>query len=178
MNDCLFTRYITNYLIPAFGGRPTLFTLNLMGSHVTPSVLSLLRNRSSTPSLIPAGCTSLLQSLDVFVNKPWKELMRDLTEEKLFALELAEDFAKWTVGDATVITTHCVGEALIKFHSSKSHLIKTSFRKLGLLLSIDGSQDNHVLDIKGFTSLKRVIGSRIWPQRMIGQMYRSRGMII
>ena len=50
------------------------------------------------------------------------------------------------------MTTHCVGEAFNQFHSSKSHVIKTSFRKLGLSLLINGSQD-HALDIKGFTSI-------------------------
>ena len=50
------------------------------------------------------------------------------------------------------MTTHCVGEAFNQFHSSKSHVIKNSFCKLGLSLPIDGSQD-HELDIKGFTSI-------------------------
>ena len=152
MNDSLFEKYITHYLIPALRGRPTLFTLDLMGSHKTPAVLQLLRTNNITPSLIPAGCTSLIQPLDVSVNKPFKELMRDLTDEKIFELESAEDFEKWTVGDPRVMTTHCVGEAFNQFHSSKSHVIKNSFRKLGLSLPIDGSQD-HELDIKGFTSI-------------------------
>ena len=72
--------------------------------------------------------------------------MRDIMDEKIFELELAEDFEKWTVGDRRVITTHCVGEAFNQFHSSKSHATTNSFRKLGFSLPTDGSQD-HELDI-------------------------------
>ncbi|RPA94164.1 hypothetical protein L873DRAFT_1940149 [Choiromyces venosus 120613-1] len=152
MNNSLFEKYITNYLIPTLGGHPTLFTLDLMRSHKTPTVFQLLRTNNITPSLIPTGCTSLVQPLDVLVNKPFKELMRDLTDEKIFKLESVEDFEKWTVGDCGVMTTHCVGEAFNQFHSLKAHVIKTSFHKLGLSLPIDGSLD-HELDIKGFTNL-------------------------
>jgi len=99
MNDSLFERYITNHLVPVLGGCPTLFTLDLMGSHKTPAVLELLQNNNITPSLIPAGCTSLVQPLDVSINKPCKEFMSDLTDEKIFELDSAADFEKWTIGD-------------------------------------------------------------------------------
>jgi len=35
MNEGLFERYITNHLLPVLGGRPTLFSIDLMGSHKT-----------------------------------------------------------------------------------------------------------------------------------------------
>jgi len=76
MNDQLFLRYITDYLIPALEGRPTLFALDLMGSHKTPAVLDTLRKHQIIPSLIPGGCTSLVQPLDVSINKPMKDMIR------------------------------------------------------------------------------------------------------
>jgi len=108
MNDVLFEKYVSNHLVPVLGGRPTLFALDLMGSHKTPTILNLLRQKNITPSLIPAGCTSLVQPLDVSVNKPFKDLMRDLTDERIFQLESMEAFEKWTIGDRRVITTECV----------------------------------------------------------------------
>ena len=124
-----------------------------MGSHKTPAVLQLFRDHNITPSLIPAGCTSLVQPLDVSINKPFKGLMRDITDEKIFELESAAEFEKWTVGDRRVMTTYCVGKAFDQFHSTKSHVISTSFHKLGLSLPIDGSSD-YELDIKGFSKLE------------------------
>jgi len=153
MNDTLFAKYITNYLVPALGGRPTLFALDLMGSHKTPAVLELFRSNNITPSLIPAGCTSLVQPLDVSINKPFKDLMRDYTDQKIFECESAADFEKWTIGDRRVMTTHYVGEAYAQFHAEKANVIVSSFRKLGLSLPVDGSLD-HELDIKGFENLE------------------------
>ena len=153
MNDNLFERYITEHLIPVLGGRPTLFALDLMGSHKTPTVLNLLRQNNITPSLIPGGCTGLLQPLDVSVNKPLKEVIRDLTDERIFELESVDEFEKWTVSERRIMTTHTVGKAFYQFHEEKSALIRTSFRKVGLSLPIDGSSD-HELDIKGFENLE------------------------
>jgi len=153
MNDSLFERYITNHVVPVLGGPPTLFTLDLMGSHKTPAVLKLLRNNNITPSLIPAGCTSQVQPLDVSINKRFKELMRDLTDEKICELESAADFEKWTIGDQRVMTTYCVGEVDAQFHAEKARVIVSSFRKLGLSLPIDRSWD-HELDIKRFENLE------------------------
>ena len=80
MNDNLFENYITKHLLPVLGRPPTLFALHLMGSHKTPAILDLLRKNDITPSLISGGCTGLLQPLDVSVNKPLKEMVRDLTD--------------------------------------------------------------------------------------------------
>ncbi|RPB02545.1 DDE-domain-containing protein [Choiromyces venosus 120613-1] len=153
MNDRLFTRYVSQYLIPVLEGRPTLFALDLMGSHKTPAVLNLLHQNNITPSLIPGGCTGLVQPLDVSVNKPFKELMRDLTDERIFQLESVAEFEKWMVGDRRVMTTECVGDAFRQFHQEKGEVIRRSFRKVGLSLPIDGCLD-HELAIKGFKNLE------------------------
>jgi len=60
MNHQLFLRYIEEQLVPVLGGRPTLFAIDLMGSHKTPAVLDKLLSHNITPSLIPGGCTSLI----------------------------------------------------------------------------------------------------------------------
>ena len=105
MNDVLFEKYVRTYLIPVLGGRSTLFALDLMGSRKTPALFDLFRQNDITPSLIPAGCTSLVQPLDVSINKPFKGLMQDLTDERIFELESLDEFEKWTVGERRVMTT-------------------------------------------------------------------------
>jgi len=79
--------------------------------------------------------------------------MRDLTDEKIFELESATDFEKWTIGARRVMTTYCVREAYAQFHTEKANVIVSSFRKLGLSLPIDRSSD-HELDMKGFENLE------------------------
>jgi len=153
MNDRLFEWYIREHLLPVLGGRPTLFALDLMGSHKTPAILDLLCSNHITPSFIPGGCTRLVQPLDVSVNKPFKELVRELTDEKIFELESIDQFERWTVGDRCVVTTFCIGDAFYQFHQEKGEIIRRAFRKVGLSLPIDGSSDSE-LDIKGFHGLQ------------------------
>jgi len=124
-----------------------------MGSHKTPAILDLLRSNKITPSFIPGGCTGLVQPLDISVNKPFKELVRELTDEKIFELESIDQFERWTVGDRRVVTTFCVGDAFYQFHQEKGEIIRRAFRKVGLSLPVDGSSDSE-LDIKGFHGLQ------------------------
>ncbi|RPB01142.1 DDE-domain-containing protein [Choiromyces venosus 120613-1] len=153
MNDSLFLRYIEEQLVPVLGGRPTLFAIDLMGSHKTPAVLEKLRANNITPSLIPARCTSLIQLLDVSVNKPFKEIMWELTDNVIFEVESLETFWKWSVSHRRILTTSCVGDAYYRFHIEKGDIIQRVFRKVGLSLPIDGSCDLE-LDIKGFSGIQ------------------------
>ncbi|KAG0131749.1 hypothetical protein HOY82DRAFT_607667 [Tuber indicum] len=146
MNEDLFKRYITNYLLPVLGGRPKLFAMDLMGSHKIPAVLPL----------------------DVSVNKPLKDRLRFLTSEQICKLESGEEFEKWTIRDCRIMTTFCVIEAFYGFHNEKGEVICRSFRKVGLALPIDGSLD-HELDIKGFAGLE--IGN--WRQDLGPLSHRS-----
>lgn len=156
MNENLFLKYIKCYLIPALQQHsgPSLFAFDLCPSHKTPTVLNNLRNHQVMPSLIPAGCTSLVQPLDVSINKPLKERIRDLTDEAIYESENGDigRFEKWTIGDRRVLTTCCVGDAWYEFCIEKQDLVKRIFRKVGLSLPIDGSAD-HELDIKGFQQI-------------------------
>lgn len=60
---------------------------------------------------MPPGCTSLVQPLDVSINKPLKGMIRDLTDEAILDCESVESFEKWSVGQRRVLTTNCVGDA-------------------------------------------------------------------
>jgi len=153
MNEELFLRYLTNYLIPALEGRPSLFALDLMGCHKTPAVLDLLCRHQVIPSLIPAGCTSLLQPLDVSINKPCKEIIHNITDQAILDCEEANQIEQWSTRLCHILTTSCVGDAFYQFHTEKQQIIIQSFRKVGLALPIDGSLD-HELDIKGFRGLQ------------------------
>lgn len=95
-------------------------------------------------TLIFGGCTSLIQPLDISINKPLKVRIRDLTDEAIF-----ENPEKLSVGDRRVLTTWGVGDTSYQFCMEKQDLVKKAFRIVGLSLPIDGSA-HHELDIKGF----------------------------
>ena len=58
---------------------PTVLLLDQCKAQKTPSIESLLSSECNTTSvLIPPGCTSLVQPLDVIFNAPFKHLADDL----------------------------------------------------------------------------------------------------
>ncbi|RPA96709.1 hypothetical protein L873DRAFT_1924060 [Choiromyces venosus 120613-1] len=127
MNDQLFLYYIEEHLVPVLGGHPTLFALDLMGSHKTPAVLDKLHSHNITLSLIPGGCTSLIQLLHISIIKPFKQILRELTDTAILELESVEAFHKWTISDCHILTTSCVGNTFYKFHLEKGDLIHRVF---------------------------------------------------
>ncbi|RPB05195.1 hypothetical protein L873DRAFT_1663417, partial [Choiromyces venosus 120613-1] len=152
MNNSLFLCYIKNYLIPVLSHCPTLFMINLMGSHKTSTVLEKLRSHNITLSLILTGCTSLVQPLDSAINKPFKDLMCEQTDHAIFAAENISSFHKYIVKQWHILITSCVGDVFYKFHEEKSDIIYWVFWKVCLSLLIDGSADSE-LHIKGFMDL-------------------------
>jgi len=72
-------------LLPDFAG-PTYLAMDLFKSHSTQNIKDWLRAHRIIPSLVP-GCTGLVQSLDVSVNPPFKDILKQTIDG---AVDLAE----------------------------------------------------------------------------------------
>lgn len=91
-------------------GRPSLFVMYEPEFHKTREVLAKLRSHDISPIPIPAGCTGLVQPLDVSVNCPFKNILQNLTELDIIVQE-ENGLEKWSVSDRRVSTPGCVGKA-------------------------------------------------------------------
>ena len=94
-----------------------------------------------------------MQVLDVAINKPLKNRISELAD-----IHYDENFEKWnkgsyTVGERRIMLAHWVGQAWRDIHRENASLIRQTFRKLGLSLAIDGSEDNE-LSIKDIPDVK------------------------
>ena len=145
--------------------------MDIASFHKTPAVLSKLKKKGITTSLIPGGCTGLLQPLDTAVNKPFKQYLQDYTEQYM---DERPDIETWSVSDKRIMVTHVVARAWCAFCLEKRALIQKSFLDVGLTLPVDGSQD-YKLKIKGMGKIE--IGD--WQQDLAvpvcyqeGQEYR------
>ncbi|RPB03180.1 hypothetical protein L873DRAFT_1841475 [Choiromyces venosus 120613-1] len=60
-------------------GKPqsAMIALDAARFHHSPKVLNLLREHDITPILILEGCISLIQVIDISVNKPLKQIIQD-----------------------------------------------------------------------------------------------------
>jgi len=158
-NEELFLQFIDEELIPALqkapgtipdNARESLLLMDVAGFHTTPQVLQKLRSASITTSLIPSGCTGLLQPLDTAVNKPFKQYLREYTDA--YTLGKQSSIQKWSTSDKRIMVIHVVGEAWAHFQQEKKDLITKAFRDVGVTLPVDGSQDQDI-HIKGFDNI-------------------------
>ena len=68
--------WLDEQLVPVLGGQPTLLALDLFSSHKTDEVLDTMRANDITVSVIPGGCTGLIQPLDVSINRPFQDILK------------------------------------------------------------------------------------------------------
>ncbi|RPA91830.1 hypothetical protein L873DRAFT_1572184, partial [Choiromyces venosus 120613-1] len=71
-NSTNIVEWLDEQVIPILGGWPTLIVLDMFGSHKTDEVLDTMRVHDITLSVIPGGCTSMVQPLDISINQPFK----------------------------------------------------------------------------------------------------------
>ncbi|CAI7748183.1 unnamed protein product [Closterium sp. NIES-54] len=71
------------YINPKFGVRPrkALLVLDSYRRHLTPEVKKKFGELNLVPAVIPAGCTSEIQPLDIAVNHSFKAAVRQLYQE-------------------------------------------------------------------------------------------------
>ncbi|RPA96931.1 hypothetical protein L873DRAFT_1923342 [Choiromyces venosus 120613-1] len=136
-----------------------LFVFDCYRAHLNSSVIETCPKHKITPSLIPAGTTPLTQPLDVALNKPFKGLIKEFTEEIREEKEALEDIERWSTSQHRIVTTEAVRRAWEEWNKAQSRrkIIIQSFRDIGISLPVDGSCD-HELKIKGFSSGELVLG--------------------
>lgn len=142
-NGRLMHKWVVNELLPTLGGMDSLLVMDHASFHKTEDVLHSLRQAHVTPALIPAGCTSILQPLDVAINKPFKEKLRDELERHITEWEETER-AVDTTSARRVLLTKIVGIAWRWLCNEKMDMVKKSFVSTGINISPDGSEDDKI----------------------------------
>jgi len=75
-NSSNMLEWLDEQLVPALESQPTLLAIDLFSGHKTEEVLDTFRAHDITPSVIPGGCTGLVQPLDVSINRPFKDILK------------------------------------------------------------------------------------------------------
>jgi hypothetical protein len=147
-NGELFQRWIDEELVPCVDNGPSLLTMDHAKFHKTDSVLKALKTHAITTAIIPPACTSLLQPLDVSVNKPFKDYLREALGD---LIEDWEDQKKDTRTPTSrrILTTMAVAMAWEKLCHKGQELVKNSFIYTGISIRPDGSED-HLIRIKDY----------------------------
>ena len=132
---------------------PRVLILDMHSAQKTPALLHALSLRNTIPAFIPAGYTSLIQPLDVALNKPFKNLV-DAQYNNHFEANLdAWALGKISASGRRILMTSWIGAAWEIFCNDYKDAIKASFVKCGIALPIDGSQDGliNIRDLNNYS---------------------------
>jgi hypothetical protein len=85
---------------------PRLLCLDAFAAHLTPAVGGLLKRQGVTLSVILGGCIGYIQPLDVSLNKPLKDLIREEQDDH-FDRHIEEwQQEKFNIGQRRILLTH------------------------------------------------------------------------
>jgi hypothetical protein len=130
---------------------PRLLVLDAHSIHRTEKIKELYKKLNTTVAMIPGGCTSMLQPLDVCINKPFKDRVKRLATEhynrNIEQWSAHKDFF-YSASQRRILITKWVGQAWRELHQDKSETIIRSFKKCGISTAPDGSEDDQI-NIRG-----------------------------
>lgn len=121
--------------------KPKLLTADVHKAQKTPGVTNKLKRECKTEvELVPPGCTSLVQPLDVAFNAEFKEAIDQLQTEHMH--NHLEQYVNNSLSASArrILIIKWVGAAWVQM-SQKKEMVQRAFKKCGISLSIDGSQD-------------------------------------
>ena len=138
-DEVIMERWVRTSWKPYVSG-DTLLVLDLHRAQKTDRVKELLKEYNTTPVFVPAGCTSIIQPLDVSFNAPFKKKVENVALHHME--ENLDEYLNGRIngGERRVLLTKWVGEAWDEL-VEKEEMIIRSFKKCGISVAADGSED-------------------------------------
>ena len=142
MDEKIMLEWIKKIWVVYTKKRPSLLILDCFSAHLTEEVQDLFAQYNTTVIVIPGGCTSVLQPLDVSINKPVKGILRYLWEQ--YMLEQSDTDSGKQGKFSPPTKQHIVDwvvEANQKLNSNPT-VVKKAFLVTGLSNSLGGHEDH------------------------------------
>ena len=123
---------------------PKLLVMDVHRAQTTKAVQDMLKQECNTDVIyVPGGCTGLVQPLDVSFNAPFKAVIDRLATKHMQSN--LEDYVKGNInaGRRRILLTGWIGQAWEEL-SISTDMIRRSFKKTGITVAIDGSEDSEI----------------------------------
>lgn len=123
----------------AMMSKRSMLVWDMFRAHITENCKKTARNLRTDLAVIPGGLTSVLQPLDVCLNKPFKDRLR-----KMWIDWMTSGSATLTKGGNLMKPDITVVVAWVKeaWESIPEEMVRKSFLKCGISNAMDGSQDD------------------------------------
>ena len=122
-----------------FANTQSLLVWNSFSAHLTDTVKQQPRENKTATAVIPGGLTSLVQPLDVCLNKPFKDRLREKWMTWMMSGE--KTFTPGGQLRAASLVTVCqwVKES---WQELSKEMVEHSFKKCGISNALDGTEDD------------------------------------
>ena len=118
--------------------------LDVHRAQTTEDIQSILETDCHTTyTYVPGGCASLVQPVDVSFNKPFKSAVERLANQHMQENLDANVKVDINASARRVLFTKWVGQAWEEVSADKEMIVR-SFKKCGIALAIDGSEDEDI----------------------------------
>ncbi|MEW8548669.1 MAG: hypothetical protein AB2693_34645 [Candidatus Thiodiazotropha sp.] len=145
MDETLMIRWVKEILFPHTKKERCLLVMDSFRAHLTEDVKKTLRKGNTVTAIIPGGCTSKVQPLDVSLNKPfkvdlrksWSSFIRSATEKMR---EEAEPTERLKAADKATVLSWIVDA--VSSLKEKKEIVQKSFKVCGITNNMNGSEDS------------------------------------
>ena len=123
--------------------RKSLLVMDSFEGHKTDSVKKRCNEENTDIAIIPGGLTSVLQPLDVCLNKPFKDRLR----EKWGMWMARGEYELTKGGNLKKPGYNIICKWIIEaWDSISSEMVIKSFKKCGISNDLDGTEDDYIFD--------------------------------
>ena len=109
-----------------------MLVLDVLRSQKTAAVKETFKRLNTLPVMVPPGCTSLVQPLDVCINHSFKERIEALSHEHYHQNINGWTDQKFTAGERRILMTKWVAQAWKDISKDLVETVIRSFRKCGI----------------------------------------------
>ncbi|GBC04795.1 hypothetical protein RclHR1_05880008 [Rhizophagus clarus] len=126
-----------------FGNPRSILVLDSFRGHIVDSVKNRLVEKNTNMAVIPGGCTSKLQPLDVAINKSFKSKVRDWYNNWMIS-----NIHAFTSAGKIKRPSYSTAATWVKesWDEINEDLIQRSFKSCGISTNLDGSEDDCIGD--------------------------------
>ena len=153
MDGDLMLRWFRATIVPYTRGEKALLLIDSFSAHESEEFMEMAKDNNVDVIIIPGGCTSKIQPLDVCLNKPFKSILRKKWLESIEAqVEANPNLQKLTTASKETCC-HWI-KAGQEYLAESKEMIKKSFLVCGLTNALDGSQNDLIRCAKELPDLQ------------------------